>query len=41
VVEGMLDRDLGIEKYFSYVAIKQVKRSAGYPLAVLLAKGEE
>jgi DNA-binding Lrp family transcriptional regulator len=37
VIEGMLDRDLGIEKYFSYVTIKQVKRSSGYPLAVLLA----
>jgi DNA-binding Lrp family transcriptional regulator len=36
VIEGMLDRDLGIEKYFSYVTIKQVKRSPGYPLASLL-----
>ena len=36
VIEDMLDRDLGIEKYFSYVTIKQVKRSAGYPLAALL-----
>lgn len=36
VIEDMLDRDLGIEKYFSYVTIKQVKRSAGYPLADLL-----
>jgi DNA-binding Lrp family transcriptional regulator len=36
VIEDMLDRDLGIEKYFSYVTIKQVKRSAGYPLASLL-----
>jgi DNA-binding Lrp family transcriptional regulator len=36
VIEDMLDRDLGIEKYFSYVTIKQVKRSQGYPLASLL-----
>ena len=36
VVEALLDRDLGIEKYFSYVAIKQVKRGAGYPLASLV-----
>jgi len=36
VIEDMLDRDLGIEKYFSYVTIKQVKRSAGFPLAALL-----
>jgi DNA-binding Lrp family transcriptional regulator len=36
VVESLLDRDLGVEKYFSYVTIKQVKRSAGYPLASLV-----
>jgi DNA-binding Lrp family transcriptional regulator len=36
VIEDMLERDLGIEKYFSYVTIKQVKRSAGFPLAALL-----
>jgi DNA-binding Lrp family transcriptional regulator len=36
-VEGLLDRNLGVEKYFSYVTIKQVKRSAGYPLADLVA----
>jgi len=35
-VESLLDRDLGIEKYFSFVTIKQVKRAAGYPLADLL-----
>jgi Lrp/AsnC family transcriptional regulator of ectoine degradation len=40
VIEGMLDRDLGIEKYFSYVTIKQVKRSVGYPLAALLPPPE-
>jgi DNA-binding Lrp family transcriptional regulator len=34
-VEGLLDRDLGVDRYFSYVTIKQVKRSAGYPLADL------
>jgi DNA-binding Lrp family transcriptional regulator len=36
VVESLLDRDLGVEKYFSYVTIKQVKRAAGYPLASLV-----
>ncbi len=35
-VESLLDRDLGVEKYFSYVTIKQVKRGAGYPLADLV-----
>jgi DNA-binding Lrp family transcriptional regulator len=38
IVEGLLDRDLGIDKYFSYVTIKQVKRSTGYPLAELVAE---
>jgi DNA-binding Lrp family transcriptional regulator len=39
-VEGLLDRDLGIEKYFSYVTIKQVKREAGYPLDSLVQPDE-
>lgn len=38
-VEGLLDRDLGVEKYFSYVTIKQVKRSAGYPIGLLVPEG--
>lgn len=36
VVEDLLDRDLGVEKYFSYVTIKQVKRAKGYPLSDLV-----
>jgi DNA-binding Lrp family transcriptional regulator len=40
VVESLLDRDLGIEKYFSYVVIKPVKRSRGYPLAALVSPPE-
>jgi DNA-binding Lrp family transcriptional regulator len=40
IVESLLDRDLGIEKYFSYVVIKQVKRSQGYPLAALAPPSE-
>lgn len=39
-VEGLLDRDLGVEKFFSYVTIKQVKRGAGYPLADLVGPPE-
>ena len=35
-VESLLDRDLGVDKYFSYVTIKQVKRSTGFPLAELV-----
>lgn len=37
VVEDLLDRDLGVEKYFSYVTIKQVKRAKGYPLSALVS----
>ncbi len=40
IVENLLDMDLGIEKYFSYVVIKQLKRDQGYPLAALLPPSE-
>ena len=40
VVEDLLDRDLGVEKYFSYVTIKQVKRGTGYPLADLVSQAD-
>jgi len=40
VIERLLEMDLGIERYFSYVAIRQVKRSQGFPLAPLLANRE-
>lgn len=36
VLEDLLDRDLGVERCFSYVTIRQVKRSAGFPLADLV-----
>ena len=32
VVEAMLDRDLGIEKYFSYIVIKSPVVKHGHPL---------
>ena len=35
-VQSLVNRDLGVEKYISYVAIKQVKRSSIYPLSLLL-----
>jgi DNA-binding Lrp family transcriptional regulator len=38
-VEGLLDRDLGVEKYFSFVTIRQVKRSSGYPIGLLMPEG--
>jgi DNA-binding Lrp family transcriptional regulator len=39
-VEDLLDRDLGVEKYFSYVTIKQVKRGTGYPLGDLVSQSD-
>ena len=39
-VESLLDRDLGVDKYFSYVTIKQVKRGTGYPLTDLVSPPE-
>lgn len=38
LIERLLER--GIEKYFSYVMIKRVKESRGYPLAALLDQDE-
>jgi DNA-binding Lrp family transcriptional regulator len=38
VIEAVLDRDVGVEKYFSYVAIRQVKRCQGFPLDDLLTE---
>ncbi len=36
VIEAMLDRNLGIEKYFSYIVIKTPVQKHGYPLTHLL-----
>lgn len=33
IVEGTPDRDLGVEKYFSDVTVKQVEHAQGYPLS--------
>ena len=35
VIEAMLDRGLGIEKYFSYIVIKTPVQKFGYPLGPL------
>jgi DNA-binding Lrp family transcriptional regulator len=35
VVEAMLDRGLGIEKYFSYIVIKSPVVKSGHPLKIL------
>jgi DNA-binding Lrp family transcriptional regulator len=35
-MEKLLERDLGIDKYFSYVTIKKIKGHKQYPLAQLI-----
>ncbi|MCF3934614.1 Lrp/AsnC ligand binding domain-containing protein [Acuticoccus sp. M5D2P5] len=36
IIEAILDRNLGVEKYFSYVVIKTVTAKDGVPLRFLL-----
>lgn len=36
IVEDLLNRDVGMETYFTYIVTKRVKESAGVPLSVLL-----
>jgi DNA-binding Lrp family transcriptional regulator len=40
VIEGILDRGLGIEKYFSYIVIKSPIMKTHYPLAALFDTAE-
>jgi DNA-binding Lrp family transcriptional regulator len=39
--ESLLNADIGIDKFFSYVVIKNAKPFGGFPLAHLLARDEE
>ena len=39
VIEAMLDRGLGIEKYFSYIVIKSPVVKQGLPLGTLFPSG--
>ena len=39
VIEAMLDRGLGIEKYFSYIVIKSPVVKTGLPLKLLFDAG--
>ena len=39
VIEGLLERNIGIEKYFSYIVIKSQFIKAYYPIEHLLAPG--
>jgi Lrp/AsnC family transcriptional regulator of ectoine degradation len=36
LVDGLLDRDIGIERYFTYIVTKTVKEEPGQPLEALL-----
>src|SRR5690606_7810055 len=36
LVDGLLDRDLGIDRYFTYIVTKTVKEETALPLATLL-----
>lgn len=40
IIDGLLEGEVGISRYFTYVVTKQVKRMTGYPLEALMA-GEE
>jgi DNA-binding Lrp family transcriptional regulator len=39
IIEGLLERDIGIEKYFSYVVIKTAFVKSHYPLETLFSSG--
>lgn len=38
VIDGLLAADIGIDRYFTYIVTRQVKRSAGMPLEHLLER---
>lgn len=40
LVDGLLDRELGIDRYFTYIVTKTVKEETALPLAALLPSSE-
>ena len=40
LVDGLLDRDLGIDRYFTYIVTKTVKEETALPLPTLLPSSE-
>jgi len=40
LVDGLLDRDLGIDRYFTYIVTKTVKEETVLPLSTLLPSSE-
>jgi Lrp/AsnC family transcriptional regulator of ectoine degradation len=39
LIDGLLDRDLGIDRYFTYIVTKTVKEETEIPVAALLSAG--
>jgi Lrp/AsnC family transcriptional regulator, regulator of ectoine-degradation genes len=37
LIDGLLDRELGIERYFTYIVTKTVKEEAGVPVSALFS----
>jgi Lrp/AsnC family transcriptional regulator of ectoine degradation len=40
LVDGLLERELGIEKYFTYIVTKAVKEDQAVPVESLLGNGQ-
>jgi len=41
LIDEMLDRDIGISQYFTYVVTKPVKKYSGYPINHLLTEAQK
>ncbi|MGO7427377.1 Lrp/AsnC family transcriptional regulator, partial [Rhizobium ruizarguesonis] len=41
LVDGLLDRELGIDRYFTYIVTKTVKEETVLPVSSFTATGEE
>lgn len=40
IIDGLLDRDLGVKKYYTRIVTKRIKESQALPVAALLAPDE-
>lgn len=38
VIDGLLAAEIGIDRYFTYIVTREIKRSSGLPLGYLLAR---
>ncbi len=41
LVDGLLDRELGIDRYFTYIVTKTVKEETVVPVSSFAASGDE